>query len=285
MQTRYRLLAIDADGTLVNSRQEVSAANRRALGRARDAGLRVALCTGRILTETLSLLDDLAGLIDVAVCVSGALVSDPRTRRTIHRVTLDPRLAREVCDLLGSEGFPALVILDRDEWPVDAYLLPGWRNRDHFEQWVAQGPCATLQVDAYPGEVPAPLRLMGVGPLEVIVELQQWLLGRFGADRLTVQNIFAPNYGLHVLEIFAPGLNKWTGMQVIMQDWQLSGWQVVAIGDDVNDLEMVQQAGLGVAMANAIDSIKAAAGVHTASHDEDGVADFIDRLLDGTLER
>jgi Cof subfamily protein (haloacid dehalogenase superfamily) len=268
----YRLLAIDADGTLVNSRQRVSPANRAALRRVRDAGLRIALCTGRILTETLALLDELAGLLDVAVCVSGALLSDPATRRTLHRTPLDRRLAREVCELLAAEGYPVLVIMDRDQWPCDAYLLPGEQSREHFERWVATGPCETRLADGYPADAPDPLRLMGVGPEADIRELQERLLGRYGSQHLTVQNLFAPNYGLHVMEIFAPGVDKWTGIRQMMDDWRLEAEHVVAIGDE---------AGLGVARANAIDAVKAVADIQTGSHDEDGVAQFINRLLDG----
>jgi hydroxymethylpyrimidine pyrophosphatase-like HAD family hydrolase len=122
---------------------------------------------------------------------------------------------------------------------------------------------------------------MGIGPEADIRGLQERLVGRYGSQRLTVQNLFAPNYGLHVMEIFAPGVDKWTGIRQMMADWRLTAEQVAAIGDDINDLELVREAGLGVAMANAIEAVKAVADVHTGSHDEDGVAQFIDRLLDG----
>ena len=83
------------------------------------------------------------------------------------------------------------------------------------------------------------------------------------------------------MECFAPGVNKWQGIMQVAGPMGITGSQVVAIGDDINDLEMIRNAGLGVAMGNAIAPIKAAARWQAPSNDECGMAEAINRLLNG----
>src|SRR5690606_25612704 len=92
---------------------------------------------------------------------------------------------------------------------------------------------------------------------------------------------YAPNYGLHVIECFAPPVNKWYGISQVAARLQIEPEQIVAIGDDVNDFEMIREAGLGVAMGNAIERIKAVARWQAPAQDDGGVAATIDAILSG----
>lgn len=85
------------------------------------------------------------------------------------------------------------------------------------------------------------------------------------------------------IQILAAGANKAAALAVLMADWGVPLTQVVAFGDDTNDIEMLQECGLGVAVANAVDEVKAVANLITASNDEDGVALVLEQLLDGSL--
>lgn len=107
----YGLIAIDLDGTLLCSKGEVSKANLRAIRSARDAGVRVTVCTGRSIVECKYITDQLEQE-DPVVVAGGALLSCPRTMETIHRFTMSPSLVREIADVIVSHGHAALLLKD-----------------------------------------------------------------------------------------------------------------------------------------------------------------------------
>src|SRR4030095_3213898 len=101
---------------------------------------------------------------------------------------------------------------------------------------------------------------------------------RFG-DRIFCLRIFVPQASVEVLEIFDPAVNKWEGILHAARLHGGSSEQIIAIGDDVNDLPMLMQAGLGVAMGNARDEVKAAAKKVIGHNRDDGLAVFLEHLV------
>ena len=97
--------------------------------------------------------------------------------------------------------------------------------------------------------------------------------------RLTHNIIEVPAYGFTVIESFAAQVNKWYGIERLCRRWAVDPRRTVAIGDDVNDVTMIHNAGLGVAVANARPDVKTAANQVVADNDSCGVADLIDELL------
>jgi hydroxymethylpyrimidine pyrophosphatase-like HAD family hydrolase len=104
------------------------------------------------------------------------------------------------------------------------------------------------------------------------------LIARFG-ERVFVQRLFVPTAQVDVLEIFDPAVNKWEGILHVARRHEVEPTQIIAIGDDVNDLPMLTQAGLGVAMGNARDEIKAAAKKVIGHNRDDGLAAFLEELV------
>lgn len=82
-----------------------------------------------------------------------------------------------------------------------------------------------------------------------------------------------------MLELVPQGVNKWQGLQVLLDHLGVSGEGFMAIGDGGNDLEMVANAGIGVAMGNAVPAVKDAASLVVASNDEDGIAEAFERFV------
>ena len=85
---------------------------------------------------------------------------------------------------------------------------------------------------------------------EQLGSLREQLIGQFG-DRIVSQNLSVPSAGVEVMEVFDPAVNKWEGVMHIARRHQIKPEQIIAIGDDVNDIPMIRNAGLGVAMGNA----------------------------------
>ncbi len=108
--------------------------------------------------------------------------------------------------------------------------------------------------------------------------VKQELIARFG-DRIIVQNLIVPAYGVEVLEVFDPAVNKWQGILHVARKHGIEPEQIVAIGDDVNDIPMLKNAGLGVAMGNARPEIQAVAKRVIGSNVDEGLAAFLDELV------
>ena len=103
----------------------------------------------------------------------------------------------------------------------------------------------------------------------ILQELQQ----RFG-NRTMMHRLRVPGAACEVLEVFDPAVSKWEGINFVIRRHQISPAQVIAVGDDMNDLQMIRHSGLGVAMGNSRPALKQAADLVIGASDEDGLAVF-----------
>jgi hypothetical protein len=283
MAHRYRLLGLDLDGTLLDSRGSLPQTNRDALIRFRQEGRLCCFCTGRNYAECAGLLKPSGFTPDGLVTVFGAIVCDPRTGVPIATETIDPNVVAGVVAWLSDRGYPQVVAHDGFSVGFDYSVIVNGappRETEMIRSWQEITPSKWREAETWTADGPSAVRVGTVALPDDAARLEREILSEF-SGRLTGQAIYAPNYGVWVLEFFAPHVNKWAGLSKLMPEFGVSADQVVCIGDDVNDLAMIRSAGLGVAVANAKPSVKKAAGRIIASNDECGVARFIGELLDG----
>lgn len=284
MSVAYRFLAIDVDGTLLDTSDRLPPANREALHRAHEAGLFVCLCTGRCYAETRPVMDRIGLDLDAAVCVFGAIVNDARTGETLHRWPIPQRTARRLIEFFSARGHSVFVLQDPTEAPTDYYIVNGVRETVAVDRWLAQAPTTCHRVADWPADAPEPVRIGVIEQPEYAPALAAELTAAFGPNEVKSNTIFAPNYGLHVVECFAPHVNKWHAIERLARDRGIHAAEVVAVGDDVNDIEMIRSAGLGVAMGNAVEAVRAVARVRTGTNNEAGLAAVVNRMLDGEFD-
>jgi hydroxymethylpyrimidine pyrophosphatase-like HAD family hydrolase len=172
-----------------------------------------------------------------------------------------------------------LVLYDRSQNGCDYLLIEGTRNRDAYDKWLEITPARAERCSEWRARDYAPLRIGIIENPDHIEETMREVRAAFPGDQAKINSIYAPNYRLHVVECFSPVVNKWYGITQLAGRLGISLEQVAAVGDDINDLEMIASAGAGVAMGNAIPAIKAAARWQTETNDNDGVAALIDRIL------
>ena len=98
--------------------------------------------------------------------------------------------------------------------------------------------------------------------------------------RIVQQSLYVPAYGVEVLEVFDPAVNKWEGVLHVARRHGIEPREIIAIGDDVNDLPMLQNAGLGVAMGNGRSEAKAVADLVIGTNADEGLAQFLEELVD-----
>ena len=283
MSTSFRFLAVDVDGTLVDSRQALPAAHRSALHRAHEMGIKVCLCTGRSLAETRDVIDAMGLDLDVGVFTFGAVVSELPSGKTLHRTGIAEPLAGRVVSHFAEQGHPVLALYDPNEAGTDYRFLPGRRNAQAYQRWLEMAPATVEPIEAWAPADVSPVRIGVIVEPDEAVAVRKSLEGEFSPGQLKFNSIYAPNYRMQVVECFAPPVNKWYGIQLLASDMRIGRSQIVAVGDDVNDLEMIAEAGCGVAMGNATDEIKAAARWQVPSNDEGGLAAVVEAIADGTL--
>ncbi|AEG61809.1 Cof-type HAD-IIB family hydrolase [Desulforamulus ruminis] len=266
--TRYRMLAIDLDDTLLNSRLQISPRTKEAIRRARDAGVHVTLATGRMYRSALPYARELELNLPL-ITYQGALIKEVATEEVLLHRPLPLELAREAVALASSQGHHVNVYLDDN-------LYVGKLTPEAEKYRKISG------VPIYPvGDLVKLLDKRGVAPTKVLVvgeetamdELGEQMLDRFG------KTLHICKSKPHFLELSHPEATKGHALDTLARRWDLTRDQVIAVGDSYNDLEMIEYAGLGVVMGNACPDIKAKADYITQSNEQDGVAEVIAKFI------
>jgi hypothetical protein len=272
------MLALDVDGTLIGPDGIVGGDVVDAVAEANRAGLLVCLATGRSWAETVPVWRQLrlAKPYQPLVLVGGAMVSEPDTGRTLCHRPIPPELAARFADALGQAGYCAMALVDAWRHGIDYLLVERGDTVAAQELWLSKTGAKVRRVPGLSLESPRVLRVSAVVDPEVGQMLARELLRQFDGQ-LNVHAILAPNYAVHVVEAFAIGADKFSGITYVAQAQGIGPGAIVAVGDDVNDLAMIRGAGLGVAMPQAPPSVRRAAG-HVA---EGGLAAFIRELSAG----
>ncbi|MFA9479289.1 HAD-IIB family hydrolase [Phycisphaerales bacterium AB-hyl4] len=283
---KYRLIGIDLDGTLLDPGGQVSDENRRAIAAARDAGAIVVPCTGRGWCEARSLLTGIPEL-ELGVFITGASIVRLDTGESLDFAVIEPHLVHELVQSLYHEPESVLVYREADLAGHD-YLITGAGSLTPTTQWWFEVGEMTVhfQQNVTVDDLHHSLRVGLAAEGRRLPELEQRLRAAFG-DRVFMHHFAAvqkpdPDETVHILEIFARGVDKWRGLSWIADQYGIAPHEVAAIGDEINDLSMLEAAGCGVAMGNAIAPAKAAANRVTATNAEHGVAEAIQRMIDGT---
>jgi Cof subfamily protein (haloacid dehalogenase superfamily) len=276
---RYRLVAIDLDGTLLGPGGKVTEVTRLAVRRALEAGLLICFATGRNWTESKAVIDAVEHY-GTAVFVGGAMVIDVEKQVTLHRTMMRPTLARELCGFLEAAGHAPCALQDTQAAGVDYLVSADVELDEATRHWIEVTDAVVQRVKGLAHHGHEHTIRVGIcsAPTEVR-RVRDDLIGRFG-EQVICHNLFVPAYDVEVLEVFDPAVNKWEGILHVARHHGIEASEIIAVGDDVNDLPMIQGAGLGVAMGNARPEVLAIADRVIGRNDEDGLAAFLDELVE-----
>jgi 5-amino-6-(5-phospho-D-ribitylamino)uracil phosphatase len=286
-----RLIALDLDGTLLDSRGELSERNRAAVREARGRGVEVAVVTGRRFRDAQPVALEL-GLDAPVIAHNGALTKHARTLDTVAAMLMPAEAARAVVRLGREHGADALVSDDH----VGAGLLvydhvsEGNTALQKYIAWsrrvvgddAAESVRRVASLDEYLDHDPLHVAFSGgcaaMERLSVVLERETG-----GAVKLLLTLYAMTDFAL--LDVLHPEASKGAGLAAAAAELGLAREEVMAVGDNFNDLEMLAYAGTGVLMGNADPSLRERGRFHaTASNDEDGVAEAIERFVLRTEE-
>lgn len=268
MPPDIRLLALDLDDTLLNRDHRISPANRRALEAAEEAGVHVVLASGRPPAGMWPFARELGmdrreGFL---LCYNGASILDTLTGRETWGCRLDTGLAGEIWDLCASLGqalqtyTPDRILVSEDNH---------WTRRDTELTGIPARVCTREEFTALPlVKILIPAEPAALEP--VISAVKKDFAGR-------VNCFTSKPYFFEILPLEA---DKGLALAHLADVLDIPRESVMAMGDAMNDLGMVEWAGMGVAMANARPEVKAAARwTTTRSHQDDGVAEAVERWI------
>jgi len=267
---KYKIIALDIDGTLASSDHKILPETREALIAAQEKGLKVVLASGRPTPGMVHLakalkLDEFGGFM---LSYNGGRITNMKTGEVIHEVFLTPEEAHEIYDLAKENNVNIMaydgediITEDYDEYiqlESDINAMP-LKKTDDFKKAVVNQTIKTLTV----------------GDPDHLSEVEKNYIKKFG-DRFSICRSMP-----FFLEVMPQGINKAMSLGRLLNLLGMTPEDMVACGDGFNDIEMVKYAGFGVAMGNAIAEVKAASDYVTRSNDDNGIVDVIEKFIFG----
>ena len=270
-----RLLLTDLDGTLLQSDHlTVSRRTRDAFAAAKAQGIRLCACTGRVLCMLPPAISEIG--FDYAITSNGASCVDLRTGERLFATHIPAQHAAaawgilQPCDCMVEWFVGGDVLLDAHnarQWPQR--LRPRW-HREYFQ---GGGGCVVEDIRSFFAEGAPELEKISV--LDCPPDMTERAIGP-----LLSLGCFEISTSLgHNFEITDRAADKGQALRALCAHLGLSPEQTVAFGNGGNDRTLLAAAGTGVVMANALEVLRAVADAQTLSNDEDGVADYIERVL------
>lgn len=263
---KYRLVAVDMDGTLLNPDKEISPRTELTVKRAAEAGVYVCLSTGRPLCGVRRHLERLALTAPVITC-NGAAIIDPASGKNIYTRSLTSEAAREIWNLGHSFGTTMCL------WIANRLYVSEMNDRtEDYKKISGVEPETVTDFDALASEGISKILWYDTEQRIEDFRLRMDSQGK-GNGRYTYVTS-NPRF----LEFVDSAVSKAAALQKLGEYLSIPREQTVAIGDGENDLSMLRYAGLGVAMANASESVQSQCDYVTASNSDDGAAQAIERF-------
>ena len=274
-----RLIAIDIDGTLLDSRGELPARNRQAVQRAAAAGVHVVLATGRAFHHAVPVSREL-GRASVLIVSNGALTKTAGSETLASRL-LPRRTALAVLAALGPLHQGVAVVFDRPG--ARQYTFEGidWSHPQRAWYYERNRAFMTRAEPIEAAVTEDPVQVSYTGSVNDIRALQTHARGLRVAGELSLMLTEYAERDFSLLDITARGCSKGAALEVLARSLGVDRGEVMAVGDNLNDREMLEFAGAPVVMGNAVEPLKARGWPLTATHDACGLADAIERALSG----
>jgi Cof subfamily protein (haloacid dehalogenase superfamily) len=285
MHPPVRLVAIDMDGTLLPTyEQAVSRRNAQALRAAQEAGVTVAIATGRRMAYTMPLLEGLGLRADTPLITSNGAVIRTLDGQLIDRCHMESRVARGLCGLL--RPFGALVFTFDRPGRAELVLEDLEQAHGRIALWVetnrnAIEVCKPLEDALRNGE--DPIQGMVTGYVSRMKEAEQVLKASEWAGSCACVRTEYPARDVSILDLLPVGVSKGWALEDLAARLGVRRSETMAIGDNWNDVDMLEWAGQAVMMGNASRELRALAKTRgwkqARANDEDGVAHVLEAAL------
>lgn len=272
-----RLLAVDIDGTLLNSQFRISDLDLQALRNAHASGIEVILVTGRRHTFALPIAEQLG--FDLWLISSNGAITRSLSRETFHRDLLPLETCRELVATM--KEFRGNTVVTFDTESKGALVLERMDElTGSIQRWLEQNlQFIDFVVPLENALVSDPIQTMFCGPVPRMQNALMRLESSDLAGRITTLRTEYPARDLCILDVLNRDCSKGHALERWAKHRNIRREQIIAIGDNFNDLEMLAFAGMPFIMGNASDELKARGWPVTLSNDQNGVAAAIEHVL------
>ncbi|GIP60398.1 MULTISPECIES: Cof-type HAD-IIB family hydrolase [Paenibacillus] len=264
----YKMIVLDLDDTLLRDDHTISPRTKQALMDAQEAGMKVVLASGRptfAMTHIAKELE-LEKYGSFILSFNGAKITNCATQEVLFSSTLTPETAHELYAISKQEGVWIHTYVGDD------IVTPAHNKYTDIEGEITGMPI--VEAEDFIAAVQEPVvKVLMVDDPEKLVALESKLQPQLAGELNVVRS--KPFF----LEFTEAGVDKGTSLHHLIQQLGIKREEVIAIGDSYNDLAMIEFAGLGVAMGNAPDDIKAVANYVTDTNMEDGVAKVVEKYM------
>lgn len=268
------MICLDMDGTLLNDRKEISSENKQAIEKAKAAGVKVIICTGRLF-ESAVYYDGYLGLNNPIISANGAYIKDRKSGEVIYKAKLGKENCFQILKVLrkyniapnfqtpygvyteeNNPGYEMYLKINK-ELPEDRKmkinLVENW-DKTFNEQEEDILKCIAIEQD-----------------IEKLKKAKNELLNN---SQFEIASSFRNNF-----EVMTAGISKGRGVEKLAAYYGFHREEVICVGDNENDLSMIEYAGLGVAMGNGEEFVKSKANYITGLNNEHGVAQVIEKFI------
>lgn len=272
----YKLVCIDVDGTLLNSKHRITDRTKAVLQQAHRQGVHIVISTGRMYTDA-EYYSNLIGVKSPVIASNGAFIKDKDTNKVIYQDVLGESLSLEVLALFRKHRIKPYFCTPHKFYYGNvmfkffyvASTLLGTRNNKldmeyifSWQQWQK-----ILQKEKN-----------NIVKCEIIYRNTE-LIRELRNEIQNIKQLEIVDSSRYNIEITRKGVSKGNAVAMLAAFYGLRREEVLTIGDSENDLSMIEYAGLGIAMENALDRVKQKADFVTSSNDNDGVAKAINRFI------
>lgn len=271
---KYKLIVVDMDGTLLNSKKEVSLENQNALKKAQDNGIQVAIATGRIFTSA-RFYAKLLGIETPIIACNGAIVRDDGNNEVLDINPIAKEGALKIIEIFKRHNVYFHVYDEEkiyvEELGFSSAIYNDW-NEDQSEENKIHIEKLEDAISYFKTKDIQILKIMAVDDnKEKMADIKRELEK---INNITVDKSWHNN-----LEVMGKGVSKGKGIEKLREIYKVDSKEIIAFGDNFNDLSMKDFVGTFVAMENGEDYVKKQAHYVTTSNDDNGVAKGIEELV------
>jgi Cof subfamily protein (haloacid dehalogenase superfamily) len=272
-----RLLALDIDGTLLNSQFQISGGDMAALRRARESGIEVILVTGRRHDFALPIAEQLG--FDLWLISSNGAITRSLRGETFYRDLLPAEVCRQLCQAMLE--FRGNTVLTFDKRGKGAIVLEHLNDLENsIRRWLEKNlEFIDFVIPVEDALVTDPVQAMFCGPISRMQQALAALKGCHLAEEITVLRTEYPVRDLSIVDVLNKDCSKGHALQRWAEHRGIPREQVMAIGDNYNDIEMLAFAGYPVIMGNASEDLRSRGWKVTLPNDQNGVAAALEPVL------
>ena len=275
---RVKWIAADIDGTILDSSSQLPPGNVDAIRQAQDRGVEVFLATGRRFGAAVWVAEGLA-LSSPLIVNNGAMIVCPLQSRRLARWFLAPEVASAI--LSATSSFTHCTVLHKDRPAAGQLVVCAQpRTNGQLQHYLNKVPRVTVQVESLQSEIDGDLiEIMFSGPLDLMEAVEGRLKESGFEKHVRIARTYYWEKNLGIIDVLNKECSKRSALDFLARSHGIRSAEIMAIGDNHSDLEMLEYAGVGVVMANGVAALKGRGFYETASNNDLGVAQAIRQFI------